>query len=255
MDHEELQALLPAYVDNELDVATAIALERHLDNCQDCRREYEQANAMRARVKQDGTYFNAPSHLAQRVAASLPEDRPHPGRFIRWNFSLFPARAAVATLAVAVAAWSTSLYLRLPSASDQLAEEVIASHVRSLQVDHLSDIASTDRHTVKPWFTGRLDFSPPVIDLAPQGFPLIGGRLDYLNGRAVAALIYRRHLHPINLYVWRSADEESAVRVQERRGYYLAHWTSHGMAYWAVSDVAANELEDFAQLVRSAENP
>lgn len=255
MDHDELQALLPAYMDNELDVATAMTLERHLANCQDCKREYAQASAMHARVKDEGVYFNAPPHLAQRIAAALPKDRPRHGRFIHWNFNLLPARAAVATLAIAAAAWSTGLYLRMPSASDRLAEEVVASHVRSLQVDHLSDIASTDRHAVKPWFAGRLDFSPPVTDLAPQGFPLIGGRLDYLNDRAVAALIYRRHLHPINLYVWQSAGEESAVQVRERRGYHLAHWTSHGMTYWAVSDVAANELEDFAQLVRAAASP
>src|SRR4051794_5828178 len=207
MDHKEMQDLLPAYLDKELDISATIALERHLGDCPDCQREYAQQSAMSARVKKEARYFNAPAHLAERVDAALPQDRPRFSRSRYWNFSWLNACAAMVTLAVA--AWSFNLYLGIPSASERMAEEVIASHVRSLQVDHLSDIASSDQHTVKPWFNGKLDFSPPVVDLAPQGFPLVGGRLDYLNGHVVAALIYRHNQHPINLYISPSTDKDA----------------------------------------------
>ena len=130
-------------------------------------------------------------------------------------------------------------------------EDLISSHVRSLQVDHLSDVVSSDKHTVKPWFNGKLDFSPPVTDLATQGFPLVGGRLDYLDGRTVAVLIYRHNQHPINLYVWPSTDRDAAPQVQGRQGYHLIRWAAGGMVYWVVSDLATNELELFVRTVRS----
>jgi anti-sigma factor RsiW len=154
----------------------------------------------------------------------------------------------VALLAVV---WSGSLYLALPSAQDRLMEELVSSHVRSLQVDHLSDVVSSDQHTVKPWFNGKLDFSPPVIDLASQEFPLVGGRLDYLDERTVAVLIYRHKLHPINLYIWPGTGRNVAPQGQDRQGYHLIHWTAGGMNYWAVSDLAASELEFFVNTLRS----
>ena len=147
--------------------------------------------------------------------------------------------------------WSGGLYLTLPSAQERLTEELISSHVRSLQVDHLADVISSDRHTVKPWFNGKLDFSPPIIDLAPQGFPLVGGRLDYLDGRTVAVLIYRRNQHPINLYIWSSTDKDAKPQVQSRQGYHLIRWTASGMNYWAVSDLTTNELEFFVTTLGS----
>ena len=147
--------------------------------------------------------------------------------------------------------WSGGLYLALPSAQDRLMEELISSHVRSLQVDHLSDVVSSDQHTVKPWFNGKLNFSPPVIDLAPQEFPLVGGRLDYLDGRSVAVLIYRHNQHPINLYIWPSTDRDEAPQVQGRQGYHLIRWAVGGMDYWVVSDLATNELELFVDTLRS----
>jgi anti-sigma factor RsiW len=120
--------------------------------------------------------------------------------------------------------WSGDLYLTLPSAQERLMEELISSHVRSLQVDHLADVISSDRNTVKPWFNGKLDFSPSIIDLTPQGFLLVGGRLDYLDGRTVAVLIYRHNQHPINLYIWPNTEKDTTPQVQSRKGYHLIRW-------------------------------
>ena len=257
MDHEEIQALLPAYADQELGIAEALAVARHLAGCDACRREYEEQRSVSAQLKKGAAYFDAPAHLAGRISAALPQERQRPAGAGYRYFNWFNAGPAIAALLVAVcsAGLSLSLYLNLypslPSAQEQLAEEVLSSHVRSLQVDHLSDVASSDQHTVKPWFNGKLNFSPPVADLAPQGFPLVGGRLDYLDGRPVAALIYRHNLHPINLYVWPGAGKNAPPQAQDRRGYHLVRWHSDGMDYWAVSDLATDELVSFAEILRT----
>ena len=127
----------------------------------------------------------------------------------------------------------------------------MASHIRSLQVDHLADVASSDQHTVKPWFLGKLDFAPPVIDTVQQGFPLVGGRLDYLGGRNVAVLVYRRNRHPINLYVWPGAGRPAAPEATQSQGYHLVRWSDGTMNYAAVSDVAEGDLVQFVQAVRA----
>lgn len=246
MDHKKILELLPAYMDQELDISDMLAVERHLESCPDCQREYLEQRGVNARMRDALAYFDAPVHLAKRINAALAGDRMH---YKDWIASRFNAGAAMAVLLAA--AWSIGLYLSLPSAQDRLIDEVIASHVRSLQVDHLSDVASSDLHTVKPWFNGKLNFSPPVVDLTPQGFPLVGGRLDYLAGRPVAALIYRHNQHPINLYIWPTDNKDTALQVQTRQGYHLVRWTTDGMNYWMVSDLAITDLEKFARIVRS----
>ncbi|WP_082814696.1 anti-sigma factor family protein [Collimonas fungivorans] len=246
MDHQETLELLPAFADQELGIVETQEVQRHLDSCPDCQREYAAQRIVSARFKKDAIYFNAPPHLAQRIGNALP---PEPARAGSRRFSWISLGGALAAgLALVL---GLGLYLNLPSDQERLTDEVVASHVRSLQVDHLSDVVSSDQHTVKPWFNGKLDFSPPVVDLAPQGFPLVGGRLDYLAGRPVAALVYRRAKHPINLYIWPSNERDAAPQLQNHQGYHLVRWTWDGMNYWTISDLAANELQNFVGLVRS----
>ncbi|HTN66205.1 MAG TPA: anti-sigma factor [Burkholderiaceae bacterium] len=250
MDHRQILELLPAYVDQELGISETVAVERHLGDCAECQQAYAEQSVLSARLKKEASYFLPPAGLAGRIQAALPRADSGAARPKWQGFKWFSAAAAVALLLAVV--WNIGLYSSQPSARERLVEEVVASHVRSLQVDHLADVASSDRHTVKPWFNGKLDFSPPVVDLAPQGFALEGGRLDYLDGRPVAALIYRHDRHPINLYAWPSADKDAAIQLQTSQGYHLAHWAGNGMSYWAISDLAANELDQFAAALRAA---
>ncbi|OIR15914.1 hypothetical protein GALL_34150 [mine drainage metagenome] len=249
MDHQKFMELLPAYLDQELGVADLLALEQHLDSCSACQSEFSTLNTTRERLKKHAPYFFAPDHLAQRITMSLPRHRTDTPSPIGWNLNWMNAGAVL--VAVLALAWSGAVYLNQPSSQDRLVEELISSHVRSLQVDHLSDVVSSDRHTVKPWFNGKLDFSPPVFDLSSSGFPLVGGRLDYLNGRTVAVLVYRHNQHPINVYVWPGKTGATDLRLQEHQGYHLIRWTKDGMEYWAVSDLATNELESFVGALRA----
>ena len=251
MDHKFVLELLPGYLDQELGLSEALEFERHLDGCEQCRQAYAQHREVSAQLRQAALRVDAPQALAQRIEAALPSPRVSREklgeRFRRWLGSRSLSWAPVgATLASVVAlSVSMSLYLAVPSPDQRLTQQLVDDHIRSLQSDHLFDVVSTDKHTVKPWFNGKLDFAPPVVDLAQQGYPLVGGRLDFVNQRPVAVMVYRYKLHPINLYVWPGNEAGAKPQVLEQRGYHLAHWNAAGMNYWAITDAGAGELDAF----------
>ena len=200
-------------------------------------------------IRREATRHAPPPGLAERIAAQTRAARSSaapaaPGRSLRrWLEAAFVFGSGAAV------AWLVLASVMLTDPADRIGDEIAASHVRSLMAAHLTDVTSTDRHTVKPWFAGKLDFSPPVHDLADQGFALQGGRLDVVGGRPVAALVYRDGAHVINLFVWPTPSH--ATSAPTRQGYSLAGWTQQGMQFWAVSDANPTELQTFASALRA----
>ena len=252
MEHQEVLDLLPAYVDRELGTSDALGIERHLAECTNCQLEYVEQTKVSSLLRKDAAHFTASAALVQRIKHALPVTVPKPAVGKEWRLNFLNVGAAMAVVFMAIG--SAHMYLTIPTAEERLAEEVISSHVRSLQANHLSDIASSDQHTVKPWFNGKLNYAPPVIDLALRNFPLMGGRLDYLEGHPVAALVYRHKQHPINLYAWPVNSGDMTVHLQSRQGYNLVHWAAKGMTYWAVSDLAPSELATFVEIIQAQRN-
>ena len=255
MDCKRTLALLSARVDQELSLPEAKEMDQHLQTCPACHQAFVSQTALRVAFKQHATYFQAPGHLESRIRAALPQEnksaepvKRRPWYWGPWN--VFNAGAVLTSLVALV--WSAGLYLATPSPNALLAEEVLSSHVRSLMVNHIADVTSSDQHTVKPWFDGKLDFSPIVNDLTTQGFPLIGGRLDYLDHRSVAALVYRHRLHLINVYTWPAADErQTAIQTLTLQGYHLLHWREEGMVYWIISDLDPQDLMALARILQT----
>jgi len=257
MDHQQVLELLPAYLDQELSLSETRELERHLDSCEACRQSYALQCDASAQLRHAELRIDAPPALLQRIETALPrQSAPQISlgeRFRLWLASRSSNWAALGAMAMSLAVLSISvnLYRQIPSPEQRLTQELVDDHVRSLQSNHLFDVISTDKHTVKPWFNGKLDFAPPVIDLAQQGYPLVGGRLDFLNGRAVAVMVYRYKLHPINLYVWPGNDAGPTPTIFEQKGYHLAHWSAAGMTYWAITDAGVQELNGFITDLRA----
>lgn len=248
MDCKEAQDLMSAYIDDELDASNVTRYAAHLAVCATCTHAYEQLLNMRTMLKANITSYRTPSHLRHRIQADLNRDKSRRAKISKlpWAWINF----GVATACSVAFSFTLALYLTAPSEADRLDQEIIASHYRSLLANHLADIASSDQHTVKPWFSGKLDFSPPVYDLAQQGFPLVGGRLDYVNQRPVAALAYRHRQHLVNLFVWPDkAQRNTALQITSKQGFQLLHWTRAGMAYWTISDMSARELSDFQTIL------
>ena len=236
---------LHGYFDGELDAARAAEFEAHLEDCADCTRALAAQEALRKALAAPDLYAKAPVSLRSRVKAQLSAPRAALGP---GGASWRGLAAAASLVLVLVGAWRTVTW-RADVADRDVASQVLDAHLRSLQLTHLTDVASTDQHIVKPWFVGKLDFAPPVPDFAAEGFPLVGGRLDIVGGRSVAALVYNRRKHVINLFVWPSEESDTAPRSGTQRGYAWIRWTRGGMSFWAASDVAASDLDEFARLV------
>ncbi len=242
MNCAELLSWLDGYVDEELDLARSVEIERHLAECVDCAAQAKGLRMLRSAIASNAPYYTAPTDLRKRVEGLMP--RPKQRRL--WTMVWAPAAAALA------ASLATVLITGVRPANT-IEQEVVASHYRSLLANHLTDVASSDCHTVKPWFTGKLDFGADVFDLSASGFPLAGGRLDYIDGRTVAALVYNRGRHVINVFVWPQSGSARAPRSDSARGYNVVRWSEADMAWWAVSDVNAADLKELVGLLVAAE--
>jgi anti-sigma factor RsiW len=248
----DVQALLHGYLDGELDLVSALGLERHLQDCPTCGEAYRRLRALQGALRSAPLRWEAPPSLEGRVRSVLRESGRPPHWVTPSRLRLGLAAAAAAAL-LALVGWALARTWTAPSADDLLTQQVVAAHVRSLLAAQRVDVPSSDRHTVKPWFQGRLDFPPEVPDLEAEGFRLVGGRLDYLSERPVAALVYQRRKHLVNLFTWPASDPAGqAPRAATRQNQHLVRWAQGGMNYWAVSDLNAEELQQFVQAVRAA---
>ena len=234
---------LHAYVDRELDAQTTASVRTHIQDCDDCRRRVAAIEALGRLVRATPQYA-APERLRSRLTSRVP-----------WTLSTqrVLAWAAAAVLVLAV---GSGVILRRPAAiphsNTSVLEDVVDDHVRSLMADHLVDVQSSDQHTVKPWFLGRVDFSPPVIDLAATGFPLVGGRLEYVGDRPAAALVYQRQTHAINVFIVPDDSPQTGrADLHSIRGFHVVHWIRGGMSFWAVSDLNETELTEFARALQA----
>jgi anti-sigma factor RsiW len=243
---EEAEILLHALIDDELDAGHARTIETHIASCQRCAAQLRDYREMHGAFGRTKLSFDAPADLRRRIDARLPVPvRPD-------RRSLLKGFAAGAGLSSAIAAGLLVAVVRTDRDS-RLMSEVVSAHLRSLQADHLTDVLSSDQHTVKPWFNGRLDVAPPVVDLTTRGFTLVGGRLDYIEGRPVAALVYRRRAHIINLFVAERGSDKRGSTMEAVQGFNVRHWGESGLSLWAISDLNADELEDFGRKFEAAQ--
>src|SRR5438874_12974007 len=270
MDCREAIKLMDGYLDCELDPITSQTIEQHLRECGRCDQAYKMHGSLIREIGNATSYFKAPAELRERIQSSLREEttehpvrnsvpgaqvvfhkrQPEPRSIlseIPWNW----LGLAAAIILAAIIAFNVLPRAQRGGPDQFLATQLIASHVRSLMANHLTDVASSERHTVKPWLDAKLDFAPAVVDLSEKGFPLIGGRLDYLDNRPVAALIYQRRKHFLNLFVWPAgSDAARGAKTMTRQGYQLLHWVDSDFNYWVVSDVNGEELQEFKELFR-----
>jgi anti-sigma factor RsiW len=251
MNCQDAQTMMHGYLDGELDLSASLQYEQHVRDCPACAKTLADQKVLHTAMKADALFFKAPENLRERVRLAVRRPGGDPGQRSRIRrMGLRWVAAAACLVCCAGLGFLVALLVLNPSKEERLAHEAAANHIRSLQVDRarLVDVRSSDRHEVKPWFTEKLDYSPPVTDLERQDFHLIGGRLDYLDGRPVAAIVYQRRRHVINVFVWPDhANEDVVPRHETRHGYHLIHWSGGGMRFWAVSDLALPELNELAQ--------
>jgi anti-sigma factor (TIGR02949 family) len=249
----ELQSLIHGYLDGELDLVHHLEIERHLQECPVCTAVLNQQQALQQAIRGAALYRPAPVELRQRIQSSLRRAGPSQnglGRLAR-NPLRWTAALAASLVFLALLGWGLVRVWSIPSQQDLLAQQIVSSHVRSLLAKEPVDRPTSDTHMLKPWLSTQLGFSPVVKDLTAQGFPLAGARLDYLDNQKVVALVYHRHQHRINVFIWPTIpDMKAAPRVLTRQGYHLISWTQDGLTYWAISDVNEKELQEFVELLR-----
>ena len=240
--------LLHAYIDDELDLVHSMELEDHLADCPDCAQQVESFRALRATFAASELRYGASEALRTRLTQALDKaERPPVRERERRSLPWWNWAAAVVCLLIAVG----GLLLYSGNRRDEtVARELVSDHVRSLMATHLTDVLTSDQHTVKPWFTGKLDFSPRVRDLSADGFELIGGRLDYVDAHSAAAIVYQRRKHVINLFTWPAKNGDESPHTTAEQGFNLIEWTQDGMYYCAVSDLNQQELREFVELIR-----
>jgi anti-sigma factor RsiW len=249
MTCREAGPLLHARLDNELDMAGAASIDLHLADCRACAVQYAALEKLHQEIVVADLAYTPGIALERKLAAQFLQEKESPSRFWSWNW-LNVSVTTAAAIAVVVAIVSIPI-LRTNRETDAVAAEILDNHLRALQAVHQVDVPSSDQHTVKPWFQGKTDFSPPVPDLTKDDFILIGGRLEVIHQQPAAAIVYRRRQHLIDLYVSPSAGENSKTELRELGGYYLLRWTQNNLNYWAVSDVDPNDLRTFADLIRA----
>lgn len=251
MSCELTQAVLHGYIDGELDAARAAEFERHLPSCPECVAALEQQETLRTSLQRANLYERAPATLRRKLSAELSRSTPVPVPIVAASRapSWTGLALAAAFLLAAFLGWRLIPGLRANSGESTYASAMVDAHLRSLQPGHLEDVISTDQHTVKPWFDGKLDFAPPVRDLAGDGFPLQGGRLDVVHGRTVAVLVYARRKHLINVFVWPTAERDTSPQSGSQLGYNWVDWRKGGMEMCAVSDVNATDLNALQNLL------
>ena len=253
MTCDEAKILLHALIDGELDASHAREVEAHLEGCAACTAELAAYRQMSRQVAEAGLRYTAPVSLRQRIDAALPKAT------VVSNVTAMPSRRgvlrgfAMGSAVSAIAATGLFAIVLRKDDEQRIESEVVSAHLRSLQAGHLIDVVSSDQHTVKPWFNGKLDVSPPVIDLTAQGFTLIGGRLDYVDERAIGAVVYKRRAHVINLFVAQTSNtERRSATIDTVQGFNIRRWRDHGLNYWAVSDIGADELAEFGDKFEAA---
>jgi anti-sigma factor (TIGR02949 family) len=246
MTCDEARILLHALLDNELDAGHAREVEAHIAGCPACAAELSAQREMQRVLADANLRYTAPASLRARIEASLPQRQQPSRRSVLRGFAMGSAVSALAASGV------VALVLRQDD-QQRILSEVVSAHLRSLQAGHLIDVVSTDQHTVKPWFNGKLDVAPPVIDLTAQGFTLVGGRLDYIDARAIGAVVYKRRQHVVNLFVSQTSNAEyRAPKTETMQGFNCRRWGNRGLNFWAVSDLGADELAEFVDKFEAA---
>lgn len=260
MQCNDSRLLIHAYLDNELDAGDSVQLLRHLQTCPSCAAGLKTHTRLKNLLRSAAPQHAMPDAIRKRVLAALltaPATQPVAAPLFRQRFparhwNALPIALAASFLLVAGGVLGVAMQ-RHASATMELTTDVLSNHLRSLQAQHLTDVLSSSQHTVKPWFDGKLDFTPLVPGLDADGFTLIGGRLDVLRGRRIVAIVYRRRLHAINLFEWPEAASDAApISTDAGGGYHIVHWAQDGMSFWAASSLSHAEMETFAQAFRNA---